>query len=215
MRYGAFNGFNRGGVTPDLRFPRSPSLGGGFHVGMRETPYRVSSSTPTDGLHRPPLQSTSRQVNSGRRNGRPRPPQIPGIAWPFDDHSVGPGPVGVEVRQELPEAEIVLRGGGETPDNRGGCQCSNPLHPCEAPSNAECAVMLILSLVHNVAAHSCRTPDSREHRRLRPARLRSRGDACWNSSAPAQSVIAVLRRLRPFDVRLHYRPQKAATGGGR
>ncbi len=64
MRYGAFNGFNRGGVTPDLRFPRSPSLGGGFHVGMRETPYRVSSSTPTDGPHRPPLRSTSRQANS-------------------------------------------------------------------------------------------------------------------------------------------------------
>ena len=35
---------------------------------------------------------------SGRRNGRPRPPQVPGSAWPFDDRSVGPGPVGVEVR---------------------------------------------------------------------------------------------------------------------
>ena len=64
LRYGALQRLQPWRCNPDLRFPCSPALAEASISGMRETPYRVSSSTPTDGPHRPPLRSTSRQANS-------------------------------------------------------------------------------------------------------------------------------------------------------
>jgi hypothetical protein len=89
MRYG-LNGFNRGGVTPDLAFHAAPASAEAsmsecerHHTAYRALRRRTDPTVPhCDRLH-------ARRTR-GRRNGGPRPPQIPGIAWPFDDHSVRP-----------------------------------------------------------------------------------------------------------------------------
>ena len=75
-------------------------------------------------------------------------------------------------------------------------------------SNAEYAVMLILSLVHNVAVP--RAPDSRQ-----PENIADYAQRAYDLEGMHVGIVgvgpvglAVLRRLRPFDVRLHYTDPK-------
>jgi formate dehydrogenase len=76
-------------------------------------------------------------------------------------------------------------------------------------SNAEYAVMLILTLVHNVAVPLA--PDSRQ-----PESIADYAQRAYDLEGMHVGIMGVgpvgrgTRRLRPFDVRLHYTDPKAA-----
>jgi formate dehydrogenase len=89
----------------------------------------------------------------------------------------------------------------------GGITVAEIIHS-SVVSNAEYAVMLILSLVHNVAAPL--VPGARQ-----PENIADYAQRAYDLEGMHVGIIgagpvglAVLRRLRPFDVRLHYTDPK-------
>ena len=74
---------------------------------------------------------------------------------------------------------------------------------CNSISVSEHVVMMILALVRNYIPSYQRCRRGLEHRRLRVALLRPGGDAGRHRGA-GRIGSAVLRRLKPFEVGLHY-----------
>ena len=92
---------------------------------------------------------------------------------------------------------------------------------CNSISVAEHVVMMILSLVRNyIPSHEWVLKRRLEHRRLRRALVRPGRDERRHRRRRAASGSAVLRRLKPFDVKLHYTdrhrlPAERREGTGR
>ena len=82
-------------------------------------------------------------------------------------------------------------------------------------SVAEHVVMMILSLVRNyIPSYGWAGEGRVEHRRLRDAVLRPRRNGCGHGGR-GRIGSAVLRRLKPFDVKLHYTDRARLPGGRR